>query len=450
MNCSEARDMPLDAVVVCADAKKCRPRDEDLTYVKAALRPGDMLHRVESLDQVNTDSFDLAVIVRACGSTPWARTLAATRIPCMAMAPYYAFHPYQAALYRDLERGGGVVMPANDPEEIAASLQALRARKVLRQARLLVVSVCENEYRQAEIKDFANGCREHLGVEVINRSIAELQELSAEYDDKDADVELQRWYREVLEGPGEMDQVHMRQVAKLYLAERQMIEQNGVCGITVDDIGGFLVVDQPRTMPNVSYGPLVFDGFLVAEEGDIEVLTTELLLHLGLGTHPTMSNIYLSYRDQFDGLSSHELYTSAMELADYRQCLRDNHITATHFSASGVLPANFMEETRYQVREALPAWPGQSMITATPKLGPVVLARLAPDASAVHMIEGIVDSRSLGDHYGWYRSRWFIKIHSVRDFSAKCQHQHYAIGQIRDSDGVLRILVNNALRLSMD
>jgi hypothetical protein len=244
-----------------------------------------------------------------------------------------------------------------------------------------------------------------------------------------------------------MDESHMRQVAKLYLAEKAMLEETGAIGITPDDIGGFLTLSERHIMPNVTYGPLVFEGYLAAEEGDIEVLVTELLLYAGLGAHPTMSNIYYAYRDAFSALQDHRQYTSEMELADCRQCLADNHVTAAHFSASGVLPPTMMEEPRYKVRETMPFWPGESMIVSTPKLGPVVLARLNGDASAFHAVSGEADGLGPGDKYGWYRGRWFIKVPSAKDFAAKCLHQHYAIGPNPAGRRILDVLTRQLLGL---
>ena len=160
-----------------------------------------------------------------------------------------------------------------------------------------------------------------------------------------------------------------------------------------------------------------------------------------------MSNIYLAFRDQLTAAGSGKAYTHELELADFRQCVADNHVTAAHFSTSGVLPPNMMEEKRYRVREARPSWPGQSMIAATPKLGPVVMARLTPDAAGVHLVGGEADGLGFGDQYGWYRGRWFIRIPSAWDFIERCQHQHYAIGPENGNLRALKILTGNLLGL---
>jgi len=238
----------------------------------------------------------------------------------------------------------------------------------------------------------------------------------------------------------EMPLEHMLQLTRLYLAELELLDEHGACGITVDDIGAFLKSPDPDPMPNVTYGALVHDGFLAAEEGDIEVLVTQLLLRAALGRHPTMSNIYLAYRDCLSGLDNSNDYTHEMELRDYQQCLRDNCITISHFSTAGILPACMMQEERYHVREALPSWPGQSMISSTPRVDSLMLARLERDCSGVHLVPGKFAGTGFGDQYGWYRGRWFVQLPSVTDFVENSIHHHYAICPENAKNNVLRIM----------
>ncbi len=121
----------------------------------------------------------------------------------------------------------------------------------------------------------------------------------------------------------------------------------------------------------------------------------------------------------------------------------------TPLSASGVLPPGMMEEDRYLVRETVPSWPGQSMVVSTPRLGPVILARLAGDCSGLHAVYGEADSLGFGDKYGWYRGRWFIKLPSMEDFARKCLHQHYAIGRDTGDRLALEVLTEKLLRLEL-
>lgn len=449
MNNSLFAPAPLHVLVLPSDNK---PFDQQTTdaigrVMAAILAPEDdfAIGNLQSLE--SPGQWDAAVVWAPCGSCLMSAPLAAAQLPCFAVTPILVFHPFSAAFYREVEKRGGITLPANDPEEIAASLRAVRARKTLNGLRLLVMDAHENDWRTAEIARFAQGCRERFGVEIIHRPASELMSRAAEVEDAAADQILEQWHAELMDVPGEMDLPHLRQVAKLYLAECALLEETGAVGITVDDIGAFLAVTPRHIMPNVTYGALVSEGYLACEEGDIEVLTTELLLRVGLGAHPTMSNIYLAFRDALDAHGTQHEYSFEQERADFQQCLADNHLVAAHFSTSGVLPPGMMEETRYQVRHAIPAWEGQSMIASTPRLGPVMLARLTPNADGIHLVPGQVDGRIMDDRFGWYRGRWFIQIPSVSNFIAQCLHQHYAIGPENGETKTMEILTDRLLRL---
>ena len=427
--------------------------DWDQGSILAAIRrvtdPTDEIILKSASDILNTgvgDGIDVA-IVNVCGTTPLARVFADARIPCLAVHPCLTFHPFHAAFCRDVERMGGILLPSAVPEDIASSLQAVHGLKDLRAARLMVVSTGGDGFRNEENDAFAQCCRERLGVEIVQRRISELKARAASFNDQAADLELKRWYAEVLEGPGEMTQNHMRQVARLYLAEREMIIEAGASGITVEDIDGFRKCNE--TMPNVSYGVLAFDGILAAEEGDIVVLASELLLKTGLAAHPTMSNIYIGYRGKYDSVSNYAEYTHDMHLEDYRACIKDNHVMAAHFSYAGVLPPNMMVEPKYRVVEALPGWPGDSMTASTPKLGPAAMLRLSQDAFGAHLMPGTIDMLGQGDKQDGLRGRWFIKIPSTLDFVARCLHPHYAIGHQNDRYGTLKILLEQLLHLKL-
>ena len=442
---------PLRVLVLPSDDRPfdAQTTDAEGRAMQAILTPDDQFVIGDSEALGRTGDWDTVAVWSPCGSIRLSGPLAAANVPCFAISPPLVFHPFAAAFYRDVDRNGGTTLPASDPEQIAASLRAVRARKTLAGIKLVVVDAHADDRRTAEIATFAQGCRDRMGVEILHRSAAELQARAAAFGDDEADAVLERWQAELLDGPGEMDTPHVRQVAKLYLAERALLDETGAAGITVDDIGAFLCVTPPHVMPNVTYGALVHEGVLACEEGDIEVLTSELLLRVGLGAHPTMSNVYLAYRDAFDALGGHEGYTFEQERADFQQCVADNHLVAAHFSLSGVLPPNMMEEERYKIRETIGAWPGQSMVASTPKLGPVVLARLTPGAEGLHLVPGQVDGRTLNDAFGWYRGRWFIRVPSVSDFIAHCLHQHYAIGPENGELKTLEILTERLLRLSV-
>lgn len=441
-------NVPLKIAVILSENRNC---DTDNPYfIRSFLNDKDEINILTSDEFVASSHIDLALFCQICGPTPLSKVVAEKQVPSMAIEPYHAFHPYHAAFYRDIEKLNGILLPAFNPDEIASSIRAVRAKKALQNMTLVVADPCDNEFRLNNIKEFIKKCSERFNINIVLKSTDEIKEKAKQYNDETADNELVRWEKDIIDGPGEMNKDHMRQVAKLYLAQRDILEETGAIGITTHDIKGFLqATDGPEIMPNVTYGILVHDGYLACEEADIEVLTTELLLYAATGMQSTMSNIYLAYRDCYTELNNVNDYTNELELKDTMQSFKDNHVTAAHFSASGVLPGDMMEEERYKVRETIPSWQNQSMVVSTPKLGKVVLARLSEDCSVMHTVYGEVDSLGLGDQYGWYRGRWFIKIPDVYDFSTKCLHQHYAIGQDTGNHQILDILMKKLFKIQM-
>jgi hypothetical protein len=341
------------------------------------------------------------------------------------------FHPFHAALEREVEARGGILLLSHSPGEVLAGINAVRARKALMGLRLLVIDDHVGDGRGDEILAFAADLQTRTGVEIIHLPTTELLSRAASFPPEQVAAEWRRLSQEVFEDRGELSREHLHQVTRLYLGLRALLEEHAACGVTVDDIKAFLSGPfkhefPANVMPNAAYGALVHDGFLACEEGDIEVLATELLLAVASGHHPTMSNIYLAFRDEFEAHFGE--YTAGREAADFERCRRENILVAAHFSTSGVLPRDMREEDKVPIRETLPSWPGQSMVGGTPRRGPVRLARLSRDGSAVHSFAGEVVDVRMDETKGWYRGRWMIKIDSVDDFVRLCQHQHYAIG----------------------
>lgn len=441
-------DAPIRAAVLYGWGDK--PGDEYLAAVGACLAPGDAVEPVTP-ERLAGGGFDVVFVVQMCGYSVLPKAIAAAGLPAICLEPHRGFHAYHTAFNAELRSLGGMVLPSMLPEEMESSIRAVRARRALRGTRLLVLEPKtkskDSERRHAQLEAFGRGCLERFGVEVIVRDTVEAQKRADAYADAAADAELARWYADVFEGPGEMGQDYMRKVAKLYLAEKDMLAETKAVGIAPQDIGGFLTVPDPRPMPNVTYGPLSIDGYFVCEEADAEALVSQLILYAATERRGTMGNVYYAYRDRFGALASYKDYTPEMTLADCRQCFADNHIVISHFSTAGVIPPGMMVEKRYRVRETVPAWPGQAMIWATPKLGPVTLLRLNDRARIAHLEYGEADGTGFGDQYGWYRGRWFIRLRNARDFAARCLHHHYAIAPDAGDHLCLETLLFTLFRL---
>lgn len=377
----------------------------------------------------NPAGYDAAIAWRPCGRSRYARDIAGWNLPVFALQPSLGFHPFHAVMERDLRHLGSLVLDSHHPSTTRASIHALRAKKALMGIRLLVIDDHVGAARGLEISRFADLVQSRFGIEIVHLPTAVLREQAALYKESEVEEELQRWWRDHYIDRGEISRDFLLQSVRLYLGLKELLAINWAAGVTVDDIGAFLLAHRGEypegVMPNLAYGVLVDEGYLACEEGDIEALTTELLLAMAYGKHPTMSNIYLAY---LDGMDAVERYETEDEVADFQQCLRDNVVVAAHFSTSGVLPPDMRQEQMVPIRETVPSWPGQGMMAGTPKLGPVHLARLDESSQFIHAIQGDVVELRLDDSKKWYRGRWVIKLPSVESFVRNCLHQHYAIG----------------------
>lgn len=457
----------LRVAVLCLE-----PGFEDrvnLADFQALLQPGDTcealsINAFEAMaadpNQAGGDTPDLLLLTRACGDNPLTAPLAKLDLPMLLTEAAGVFHPFHASVRAELRRRGARILPTVAPgkdqaDALQAAIAAVRAAKRLRTSHLIVVIDDRSDWRSEHTRQLARTLETTLGVPFRIHTTEALREQAMAIGDREAQAELQRWYAEIFEGPGDMEPAYLLASAKLYLAQRALLEETGAIGISPSDIGGFLLspTPPPRVMPNLSYAPLVCDGYLVAEEADAGVLATELLLRAALDAHPTMSNLYFAYRDRYDALDDpHGRYSPDLEREDTQQSLRENRLVAAHFSTSGVLPPNMMREARYRVVRTRPSWPDQGMIAGTPRFGPVIVARLENDGRTLHRVAGQIDGlgAAFGEpRYGWYRGRWYIRIDDAAAFADRMLHQHYAIGPENGRAAVLEILAGNLLRLAV-
>jgi hypothetical protein len=86
-------------------------------------------------------------------------------------------------------------------------------------------------------------------------------------------------------------------------------------------------------------------------------------------------------------------------------------------------------------------------VSATPRLGPVILGRLDAEASSIHLVHGEADGTGFGDQFGWYRGRWFIRLPDTSEFARRALHHHYVIAPDSGSTEVLKTLLFTLLGL---
>jgi len=257
-------------------------------FVNRLFDPGDRITFCPGDAVPTSDRIDLAVVLHTCSPTALAENLARASLPCLSLAPSLVFHAYMADFRRSIERAGGILLPSDNPDDVSAAIEAVRAAKLLRRTTLLSVEGAQDDAQAHRNRRFAEARGRLTGMTIIRRPAGELKERATSRGDEEADEELRRRDDEVFEEPPEADRAHMRRVAKLYLAEKEMLEETGAAGISVAAIRGFLTADRDRReiMPTVSLGPLAFDGCLVAEEDDPGAPASQMLLRAGLGAAP--------------------------------------------------------------------------------------------------------------------------------------------------------------------
>jgi hypothetical protein len=132
-----------------------------------------------------------------------------------------------------------------------------------------------------------------------------------------------------------------------------------------------------------------------------------------------------------------------MKQADAEQCFADNCVTLTHFGAYGVIPPDLAVPEQPRIRNCpIPGWIEQSMIFAVPDCPQVVLGRISPDASEMHVVYGKTESIVNDDRFGWIRGRWIIKLPNAKQFAEDCFHQHYAVGKDSGYRQILKVMLD--------
>ena len=387
------------------------------------------------------EDFDAIALSTPLAVPAFSTHIAALGKPVLLLEPTCGFHPYQATARAGLEHAGAAVLPTDSPAAIRSSVRALQAANGIRGSRVLLFVADVN-------KDAALALRaeEKLGVAVSILPVDELKDEARRVPETAASAVLTDWKSRIFSSITGVSDAHLIEVARLYLAERKFIERSGAAALGVEEFDPFL--HQGLPMPNVTYTVLKAEGIVCTEEADLGCLLTQVLLCRSTGEQNTMSNIYTEYRAEFERLASPNDYTAEMEFTDYEECLADNCLVVSHFSTAGSLPQNMMVEDKPEIRSTGSSWRGQSMAYATPRIGPVTLARLDDAIEQLQAFPGSVADVRKFDHLGWYRCRWLVRVQSVRVFVERAIHHHFAITP-GHPDATLHTLAEKLLRIRL-
>ena len=349
------------------------------------------------------------------------------RCPVMMMDPSMVFHPYQSSARHVLRQRGLDVLPAEDPQRIVASFTALRAKAWLKNSTAIVISVHDNPHPMCgDVEARAKVLQEMTGVHVVAIPAARLQALAKQVPLTAAQQVWEHWHETLISDVDPaLSQDHLLDVARLYVAMHQLIDEHLANAITVQEFEPFLF--QKKAMPNVAYAALRAQGITTSEEGDVAVLISQLLLASVSQQQAMMANIYLGFRDAWE-VDKKPVPTDKAIAADYHQSLAEDTVMLCHFATAGTVPRCMTDDAKYRVVQTLPCWEGQSMTFALPKLGDAVLCRLEEASSQLHVYPGQVTKTYDDSQGGWYRGRWLMKLDDIQHFVDHAFSAHYAIG----------------------
>lgn len=347
--------------------------------------------------------------------------------PLMIADQSLVYHPYQGALRHTLKQLGYTVMSAEDPTRIVTSLTALQARKWIASSTLLMVCDPNDPHpMRSGIQTRADALHKLTGARVIVIPVDRIKIMASQVTDNLAGQVWDQWKQTLVsEIDPTLTKEHLLDVARLYVAMRQLIDEHDANAMAVQEFEPFLF--QGLAMPNVAYAALRAQGITTAEEGDLTMLITQMLMAAVNQQQAMMVNFYLGYRDAWEANKDHGSYSPEAIAADYHQAVSESTATLCHFGTAGTVPPNMTDNEKYDVVQTRPSWVGQSMTLAFPKLGEVACARLDEQSHELHVYPGKVTRVFNDPQGGWYRARWYVKLDDMQHFVDQSFSAHYAL-----------------------
>jgi hypothetical protein len=124
--------------------------------------------------------------------------------------------------------------------------------------------------------------KEALGIEIIRRPFAELNDLWEKADKDQAREIVNRWKKDAI-AIQDVSEETLEQSARMYLAEKQCLKIHDACGITIDCLGGFYG-GHIHAYPCLGFHELLNEGLVGACECDtISTLTMVVMTTLTKG-----------------------------------------------------------------------------------------------------------------------------------------------------------------------
>jgi len=130
--------------------------------------------------------------------------------------------------------------------------------------------------------DFGAQAKESLGIEIVRRPFAELNDLWEKADKDQAQEIVNRWKRDAVAIQGVSDET-LEQSARMYLAQKQCLKKHNACGVTINCLGGFYG-GHIHAYPCLGFHELLNEGLIGACECDtMSTLTMVVMTTLTKG-----------------------------------------------------------------------------------------------------------------------------------------------------------------------
>ena len=266
----------------------------DVCAIESADEIGEVIERARDADMV-------LVVAAELLSVRWAaRALAAVLVPVVLIGDENRPTAVLCDLYGCLKADGCDVHLALDVAELRAIVCALGARKRLASTRALLIGDGYPSHSQVANPSSPRIVEDRLGVQIVQRGIADLMGRFEAADDAEAQARAQAW----LDGASDVAEAARRdivEVAKVYLAMRATIAEVGADAFTVDCRAWDLLVCErfhSFLSPCMGLTTLRSEGIPAACEADICAMLSMCVLTCVSGLPAFMGNIGKVYRDR--------------------------------------------------------------------------------------------------------------------------------------------------------
>jgi len=259
----------------------------DLCEVNSPDQIGRLVEAARDADLVLALSSELLVVVTA------ARALSSVCTPVALTGDANCPRPVFADVYGSLKADGRDAYLALDATDLQRLVSALRAQKMLAATRALLIGNGYPSHSQVANPDSPRIVQERLGVQVVQRSIADLRERWEGIGEEEGQAQAQVW----LEGASEVADEARRDIAacaRMYLAMQAMMAEAGANAVTVDCRAWDLISCEEFGAfysPCMGLTTLRWQGVPASCEADLCAMLTMCLLSYVSGKPAFLGNI---------------------------------------------------------------------------------------------------------------------------------------------------------------